>query len=135
MKENCIFCKIVKKELPCVKIYEDSNTLAFLDISPVNFGHTLVIPKKHFRNALDTPDKVISKLFKIGKKIAKALRKNGAHGINISMNNEEASGQSVFHTHMHIIPRFLNDGHKGWNNKKYKKGEADKIAQKIIQAL
>jgi histidine triad (HIT) family protein len=133
--DNCIFCKIVKKELPCVKIYEDSNVLAFLDISPVNLGHTLVIPKKHFRNALDTPNKVILKLFKISKKIAKALRKSGAHGINISLNNEEASGQSVFHTHMHVIPRFLNDGHKTWKNKKYKKGEADETAKKIISKL
>ena len=133
--EDCIFCKIVKKEIPCTQIFENEKVLAFLDIQPTNLGHTLVIPKKHFRNALETPDEIISEIMKTGKKIGKALQKNGAHGINLSLNNEEASGQTIFHTHLHVIPRFSDDGHKIWNTKKYKDGELNKIAEEIISVL
>lgn len=134
--DNCIFCKIVKKEIPADVVFEDENTLAFLDISPVNIGHSLVIPKKHFRNALETPDEVIMDLLKIGKKIGKALRANGAEGINITLNNESASGQVVFHTHLHVIPRFKDDGHKPWQGKnQYQKGEREEVAKKIAASI
>lgn len=133
--ENCIFCKIVKKEIPSTKIYEDEKILAFLDIQPVNFGHTLVIPKTHFRNALETPEETLTEVIRVGKKIGKALMKNGAEGIGFSFNNEEASGQSVFHTHLHVMPRMINDGHKMWDKKEYKSGELEETAQKITQAL
>lgn len=134
--ENCIFCKIVKKEIPADIIYEDENTLVFLDASPVNIGHSLVIPKEHFRNALETPDEVITEILKIGKKIAKALQANGAEGINITLNNESASGQVIFHTHLHVIPRFKDDGHKPWQGKRqYQEGERKKIAKKIISSI
>jgi len=132
---DCIFCKIVKGEIPSTKVYEGEHVLAFLDISPVNIGHTLVIPKEHFRNALETPDEVMLDVIKGGKKIGKALQANGAEGITISLNNEEASGQSVFHTHLHVIPRFKDDGHGLWDTKKYKDGEREEIAQKIISKI
>ncbi len=132
---ECIFCKIIKGEIPSHKVYEDADLIAFLDISPINEGHTLVIPKKHFRNAIETPDEVIMKVINIGKKVAKALMKNGASGINFSFNNEEASGQTVFHTHLHVMPREPGDGHKTWATKKYKDGEAAEIAKKITAAL
>jgi histidine triad (HIT) family protein len=133
--EDCLFCKIIKNEIPSTKVYEDEKVLAFLDISPVNIGHTLVIPKEHYRNALETPDELILELFKVGKKVAKSLQKNGAHGINITLNNEKASGQTVFHTHLHVIPRFENDGHDSWTHKNYKKDEMPEIAKKITAEL
>jgi len=133
--EDCIFCKIIKGDIPSTKVYEDEDVLAFLDIAPVNVGHTLIVPKEHFRNALMTPDDKIMDIFKVGKKIAEALRANGAEGINITLNNERASGQTVFHTHLHIIPRFENDGHNPWNQKSYKDNEAGEVARKIIAKL
>ncbi len=134
--EDCIFCKIIKGEIPCTKVYEDDKVLAFLDISPVNIGHSLVIPKTHFRNALETPDDLLMELVKIGKKIGKALQADGAEGVNFSFNNEEASGQTVFHTHLHVIPRFLSDGHGIWVGKRgYEEGEREEVAKKITVAL
>jgi histidine triad (HIT) family protein len=129
---DCIFCKIVNKDLPSNKVYENDKVLAFLDISPVNLGHTLVIPKEHFRNALETPDEIVAEIMKIGKKIGKALQADGAEGINITLNNEPASGQVIFHTHLHVIPRFKNDGHSVWTGTtKYKEGEREEMADKI----
>jgi len=134
--EDCIFCKIVKGELPATKVYEDEKIMAFLDISPVNLGHSLVIPKEHFRNALETPDDILLEVLKVGKKIAKALQANGAEGININLNNESASGQIIFHTHLHVIPRFADDGHKPWQGRnKYQEGEREKMAEKISRAM
>lgn len=134
--EDCIFCKIVKGEIPSNKVYEDSKYLAFLDISPVNPGHSLVIPKAHFRNSLETPDKILLEILKIGKKIGKALQVNGAEGINLSFNNESASGQIIFHTHLHVIPRFKDDGHMPWQGKtQYKEGEREEVAKRIISAI
>lgn len=132
---DCIFCKIIKGEIPCTKVYEDEKILAFLDIQPINLGHTLVIPKTHYRNALETPDETLTEIIQIGKKVGKALMKNGTEGIGFSFNNEEASGQSVFHTHLHVMPRMRNDGYKMWDKKEYKSGEPEKIAKKIISAL
>ena len=115
---DCIFCKIVKGEIPSAKVYEDKNILAFLDITPVNFGHTLVIPKEHYKNIHDTPDDVLAKLFPVVKKIADAVKKGMAvEGINIGMNNGEAAGQVVSHFHIHVMPRSPNDGHKLWHGK------------------
>ena len=134
--ENCIFCKIINKEIPASVIYEDADTLAFLDISPVNLGHTLVIPKKHFKNILETPEDVMAHMMKIVKKVSHGLEALKPDGINIKMNNREAAGQDVFHSHIHIIPRFTGDGFEPWRGKnKYKEGEKEEIAEKIISAL
>jgi histidine triad (HIT) family protein len=135
--ENCIFCKIVKGELPATKIYEDDKVLAFLDIAPVNIGHTLVIPKEHFVNIYETPEDIIGKMMHTAKGVAHALKKEvGADGTNITMNNEKAAGQVVFHAHIHIIPRLENDGFGTWKGKRgYNEGEASEIATKIIRAL
>ena len=110
MSESCIFCEIVKGNIPASKVYEDDNVLCFMDIKPVVTGHVLVIPKTHFRNALDTPEDVGSKLYAAVVKISNAIKKAyNADGINIIQNNEAASGQEVFHSHIHIIPRYEND--------------------------
>src|SRR3989344_1044874 len=107
---DCIFCKIIADELPSTKIYEDSDVLAFLDIKPVNPGHTLVIPKKHFESIHDTPDELVAKTIIVAKKIAGAIQtKLGADGVNIGMNNGSAAGQIVYHDHIYIMPRYGKD--------------------------
>jgi len=133
--QDCIFCKISKGEIPCDKIYEDEISLAFLDINPVNLGHALVIPKEHFQNIYDLPENIATHLIKIAKKIGIALKKIGSDGTNITTNNGEAAGQIIFHSHIHVIPRFINDNLSHWPTKKYKEGEVKKIIKKITQAL
>ncbi len=129
---NCIFCKIIAGELPSSKVYEDADVLAFLDIKPVNPGHTLVIPKKHFESIHDTPDDVIAKMSVVAKKIAGIIQqKIGAEGVNIGMNNGRAAGQIVFHAHIHIMPRYGTDSFKLWMGKDYKAGERETVAEKI----
>ncbi|MGT2926799.1 HIT family protein [Streptococcus cuniculipharyngis] len=104
--ENCIFCQIVAGTIPAAKVYEDEQVVAFLDITQVTPGHTLIIPKQHVRNLLDMPDTTASTLFANVPKIARALTKaTGAQGINLVNNNEEAAGQTVFHAHLHLLPR------------------------------
>jgi histidine triad (HIT) family protein len=133
--ESCIFCKIIKGEIPCTKVYEDDKVLAFLDISPVNKGHTLVIPKKHYETLMDVPDDLLCETMKIIKKLSKAVMKTvKADGINISINNYKAAGQLVLHLHVHIMPRFSNDGLKlDWPTKKI--ADMDKTADSIRKAL
>ncbi|MBY5033570.1 HIT family protein [Streptococcus gallolyticus] len=111
---DCIFCKIVAGEIPSSKVYEDDQVLAFLDLTQVTKGHTLVVPKAHYRNMLEMDGDSASSLFARVPKIARQLKnKLGAAGVNIINNNEEAAGQTVFHTHVHLLPRFdQNDGLK-----------------------
>ena len=111
---DCIFCQIVSGQIPSSKVYEDEEVLAFLDITQVTTGHTLVIPKKHYRNVLEMDAEAASSLFARVPKIAKQLQeKLGASGVNIINNNEEAAGQTVFHTHVHLLLRFdATDGLK-----------------------
>ncbi|MGB9667403.1 MAG: HIT family protein [Thermosulfidibacteraceae bacterium] len=133
----CVFCRIVKGELPSTKIYEDENFLAFLDIAPVNKGHTLVIPKKHSETFLDLTPVEAGKLFEVVNKVAKAVKESlDADGLNILVNCGEASGQEVFHVHVHIIPRFYTDGFRlGWRKEKYAEGEMESFAKKIREKL
>jgi histidine triad (HIT) family protein len=111
----CVFCRIVKGEIPCAKIYEDDEVLAFLDLAPVRPGHSLVIPKKHYDNLLDTPESfgpcLLSALAGVGAALMKAA---GAQGFNVLQNNFPASGQAVFHAHWHVIPRVEGDGLSLW---------------------
>jgi len=130
---DCIFCKIAKGEIPCYKVYEDKDFLAFLDINPLNPGHTLVIPKKHYRWVWDIED--IGEYFETIKKIAKTLQK--------SMNTEwivcDVAGVGVSHAHAHLVPRFDNDGHEEFLNlkniKKISKEEMENIAKKIRESF
>ena len=104
---DCIFCKIVNGEIPCYKVYEDADFLAFLDITQTTKGHTLVIPKEHVRNILSCDERIVAKTHELVAKLAKEIcEKLGANGVNILNNNEEVAGQSVFHYHVHIIPRY-----------------------------
>lgn len=112
--QSCIFCNIIKN-VPEDYIYEDDNFLAFLDIRPINKGHILVVPKEHHTNLLDMPSELLEKYLPVIQKIANATVKAvNADGCNVSINNGAASGQVIFHTHFHIIPRYENDGLKVW---------------------
>jgi histidine triad (HIT) family protein len=108
---DCIFCKIIKKEIPAHIIYEDEKTLAFLDIHPRTEGHTMVISKFHAENIVDLPLKEIAPLFETVKKMAELLKnKLKPAGFTIGINHGRVSGQLVDHLHVHIIPRYANDG-------------------------
>jgi histidine triad (HIT) family protein len=108
--DMCIFCKIVNKEIPAKIIYEDDETMAFLDINPRNEGHTLVIPKKHYDNLLEAPDNTLVSMMKVTKLICKRMKnKLNAKGFNIVINVEKVAGQEINHLHLHIIPRYAED--------------------------
>lgn len=133
---DCIFCKIVAGQIPCEKVYEDENTLAFLDIMPINEGHTLVIPKSHYVNTLETPENIMMQVMATVKKVAHAIEKGlGITDFNIAMNNGAKAGQVVFHAHMHIMPRHEGDGYKLWQGKSYENGKMQEIATKLKNAL
>ncbi len=105
--EKDIFCKIIDGEIPCYKLYEDEDVLAFLDISQVTKGHALVISKKHFDNFLATPQDVMHKVMDVAQRIGQVeISMLGAKGVNILTNCYEAAGQSVRHFHVHVIPRY-----------------------------
>lgn len=105
-----IFSKIINREIPADIVYEDEQVLAFLDINPVNPGHTLVIPKTYFKNLFDGDADTLANMMQVGQKIGIALRETGlADGVNIIMNNGEEAGQEVWHAHLHVIPRLADD--------------------------
>ncbi len=107
---ECIFCKIIEGEIPSYKVYEGSKVLAFLDITQGTKGHTLVIPKKHVKNVYELDEETASDVFKVVPKIANAL-KQAFHPIGLNIvNNNDKPLQSVFHFHIHLIPRYENDG-------------------------
>ena len=107
---DCIFCRIVRKEIEASIIHEDDKVLALLNIKPFSPGHTLVIPKGHFENIYDIPEDVIAHLYKIVKRVAIAVKKAvDAEGISIIQSNEIAGSQGFFHFHTHVIPRYFDD--------------------------
>ncbi|MFH2021210.1 MAG: HIT family protein [archaeon] len=135
--EDCIFCKIIDGQIPCSKVYEDSNVLCFLDNGPVNKGHLLVVPKQHAESILDESDENLAHCMVAIKKVAGALMKAmKAEGFNVINNAKPAAGQVIFHTHFHIIPRFANDGHRHWPQSKYSSAEEmDDIKLRIIKSI
>lgn len=135
--EQTVFDKIVTGEIPVTKVYEDEQCLAFLDLHPVNIGHTLVIPKIHSRNIFDIDPQTAGHVFSIAKKIALALQNVcGAEGVNIIMNNEPAAGQQVFYSHIHIIPRYTGDGFEHWHGARdYNDGERAALEEKMVEVL
>jgi len=140
--KNCIFCKIIKEEITSSKVYEDEYFIAFMDIQPINSGHVLVIPKIHQEliiNLLD--DNLVKGLMYIGCKISKAMRKSNLkpEGVNFFLADGEAAGQEISHVHLHVIPRFKNDGFGFVFPKSYgrkpEKVTLDKIARDISSNL
>lgn len=133
---DCIFCKILKGEIPCDKIYENKQVCAFLDILPVNPGHTLVIPKKHYENIEELPEDVLCEMSKVVKKIGQAMIKGlDVKGYNLALNNRTMAGQVVPHVHFHVIPRVKGDGLRLWPQRKYQEQEAQTVAEKLIKNL
>lgn len=129
--ENCIFCKIIKNEIPCDKIYEDSKFLSFLDIAPISHGHILIIPKEHIVWMQEASDETISEIFKLSKKLMIAIK----NGIKCDYVQLAISGTDVPHFHIHLIPRYLNDGLSEWPTKKYQNDESKKVVEKITAEL
>ncbi len=133
---ECIFCKIVRGDIPSYKIYEDDKVSAFLDIMPVNKGHVLVVPREHYENMIDAPSEVLCNIMAVIKKIIPAILKSvDAKGFNLGMNNGEIAGQAVPHLHFHIMPRFSNDGHRLFEQGAYNSGEAEEIQEAIVNDL
>ncbi len=129
----CIFCQIINNEIPSPRVYEDDKALAFLDIAPVNPGHTLVVPKRHYENIEAIPAEELGELMKTVKKIGALLKdKLGIPGYNVMENNDPVAGQVVRHLHFHIIPRHEGDGLALWPGHSYKEGEAEEILKKLI---
>ncbi len=124
--ENCIFCKIANGEIPAATLYEDDDFRVILDLNPASKGHALVLPKEHAANAFELGDELAGKAFVTAKKIGSKLCSGlGCAGLNILQNNGSAAGQTVFHFHMHIIPRYENDS-VGLSWKPGKLSEEDK---------
>jgi histidine triad (HIT) family protein len=130
--ENCIFCKIVKGEIPASKVYEDKEVLAFLDINPISEGHTLVIPKKHYENIYDLPLNELNKITEVIKKIVKKYKdKLNINELNILNSNGKNAQQDVPHFHIHLVPRKQSDGLNLWNDKKNIKYDFQSLLNKI----
>ncbi len=134
--EECIFCKIIRKEIPAEIVFENKEVISFLDIRPVNKGHCLVLPKKHAEHFLDLDSKTLTSLMQACQKIAKAMMKAlSAGGFNIILNSDKVAGGEVAHPHFHVIPRFVGDGIKNMPHKEYNELEIQEFAQKIKRFL
>lgn len=129
MENGCIFCKIANGEIPSATLHEDENFRVILDLSPASKGHALILPKKHAANLFELSDETASKVMVLAKKIAGTLQEGlHADGVNLVQNNGEVAGQTVFHFHMHIIPRYENDTvNVTWNPGKLTEDEKKEI--------
>ena len=137
MKEStCIFCKIAAGEIPSKTIYEDENFRVILDISPATKGHALILPKEHYANLYELPDEMAGKVMLLAKRLAAQMTEAlGCDGFNLVQNNGEVAGQTVFHFHLHLIPRYQGDGNEDkicWNHLELSQEELDKIHQLLI---
>lgn len=132
--DNCIFCKILADEIPSAVVYEDEQFRAILDVNPAARGHVIILPKNHAADLFEFPDEEASAIFVVAKKIAGAVKKAyHCDGVNILQNNGKAAGQSVFHLHVHVIPRFEGDTEHvniGW-----RPGETPEDLQTIAEEI
>ena len=109
--DNCIFCKIAAGEIPSATLYEDDDFRVILDLGPAAKGHSLILPKTHAANITEMPEELLGKAMVLAKKVASSMFSSlDCDGVNVVQNNGEAAGQTVFHFHMHVIPRYVNDG-------------------------
>lgn len=134
---DCIFCEIIAGNIPAATVYEDEHVLAFMDIAPANPGHTLIIPKQHYRNIYDIPTEVGSKIMKAAIPIANALKTAlNTDGLNLVQSNETAGFQTVFHFHLHLVPRWEGDPLRlPWRPSKGDMEEIGSLAAKIRETL
>ncbi len=133
-KEDCIFCKIANGEIPSKTLYEDEQFRVILDLGPATKGHALILPKDHFANLYELPDETAAKVMQLAKKMATQMtEKLGCDGFNLVQNNGETAGQTVFHFHLHLIPRYENDGQEiGWTPGSPSQEELEAIKNEII---
>ena len=132
MKDNnCIFCKIANGEIPSRTLEENDMFKVVLDVGPATKGHALILPKDHYRNLFDLPEETAAEAIKMAKKMAVKMKgKLNCDGVNIVQNNEETAGQTVFHFHMHVIPRYKDDGQViGWKPGQPSGEELDAIVE------
>lgn len=133
MAENCIFCKIIGGEIPSSTIYEDKDFKVILDISPASKGHALILPKQHFANIYELPEDLAAKAMILAKKLAGHMtEKLQCDGFNLIQNNGEIAGQTVFHFHLHLIPRYKDGDNRDlltWNQLQYKDGETEELVK------
>ena len=133
---DCLFCKIIAKQIPSEIVYDNEVVMAFMDIKPVNPGHVLVIPKVHYADFASTPAETLAEVTRVAQHLAKAMMSaTGATGFNIGVNNGRDAGQLVDHMHLHVMPRHKNDGRKLWPGMDYKEGEMKIVAEKIRTTL
>ena len=132
--DNCIFCKLANGDIPTNTIYEDADFRVILDASPATKGHALILPKQHYANMFEIDDEVLAKAAKLAKKVITHEKEVlGCDGYNVLQNNGEAAGQTVFHFHMHLIPRYKEDGQKiGWNPGSPSQEELEEIKNQIL---
>ncbi len=136
-EENCIFCKIASGEIPSYTLYEDNLFKVFLDLSPTSFGHALLIPKEHYANLFELDDDIASKALILAKKVATAMKASlQCDGFNLLQNNGEIAGQTMFHFHIHLIPRYKDDNTKIiFDHKSLKEEDAKTILDTIKKCL
>ena len=134
LDKDCVFCRIIRGEIPSFKVYEDAETLAFMDINPIARGHALVVPKHHSKDITDTPDQWVAAAFKGAARIARAIEKTlDPDGINIVQANGPGAKQSVLHLHVHVVPRAVNDGlTMNWDLVPGDNDEIAKLAKRIV---
>ncbi len=135
MDESCIFCKIAAGEIPSKTLYEDEEFKVILDLGPATKGHALILPKNHYRDLFDLPEEEARKAMTLTKKMALRMRERLAcDGFNLVQNNEEVAGQTVFHFHIHLIPRYEGDGQViGWKPGKPGDAELEEIRKLIVE--
>ena len=131
--EECVFCKIIKKELPAYVVYEDENAIAFLDIAPLSEGHTLVVPKKHYSRLTDMPIKDARAFLESVYKVAKIIEEKISKDYNIIVNQGRTAGQVINHLHVHIVPRYGNEQIFIWKSHQLNDDEAKRILEKLKQ--
>jgi len=138
MEKECIFCKIIRNEIPTPKIFENEKFLAFLDINPVNFGHALIVPKEHTETIISAKSLILREMLPVSKKIAAAIMEaRKAQGFNLCINNYKAAGQLVPHLHLHVVPRYDADSVTidKQKTKKYLPGEMERLASQLKEIL
>lgn len=136
-KEDCIFCRIANGEIPSRTIYEDQKFRAILDLNPAAKGHSLILPKDHASSLYDLPDETAAAALVLAKKLALVMKDRlGCDGLNVVQNNGEAAGQTVPHFHLHLIPRYVDDGQiLGWTPGKASEEELDEIREKLTKQV
>lgn len=132
--DNCIFCKIASGVIPSKTLYEDEEFRVILDLGPAAKGHALILPKNHYANLFELPEETAGKVMKLAKKMAAQMTdKLNCDGFNLMQNNGEIAGQTVFHFHMHLIPRYKDDGQKiGWKPGEPSQEELEEIKNQIV---